>query len=110
MKLSTSFDPSGVAEVTVEGEVDAYTASDLDGALSGALGRANRLLLDFTRVSYLSSAGLRVLLRAEREARKLGGGLCLYGLGAHVHRVLEVAGLDRVLRIAPDRAQALEAL
>jgi len=109
MKISTSVDERGTALVEVEGEVDAHTAGDLDKALSDLLAQGHsRLVLDFTRLDYISSAGLRTLLRAQQAARKFGGEVRLFGLNDHVLKVFEMAGFHRMLRIAATREEALE--
>jgi len=109
MKVSISVDEKGIALVEIEGEIDARTAGDLDKALSDLLAQGrSRLVLDFTRLDYISSAGLRALLRAQRAARDLGGEVRLFGLNAHVHEVFKMVGFDRVLRVAATYEEVME--
>jgi len=109
MKISTSVDEKGIALVEIEGEIDARTAGDLDKALSDLLAQGHsRLVLDFIRLDYVSSAGLRALLRAQRAARDLGGEVRLFGLNDHVLRVFEMAGFNQMLRLADTDQEAVE--
>jgi serine/threonine-protein kinase RsbW len=109
MNITTSVDEKGTALVEVEGELDARTAGDLDKALSDLLTQGHsRLALDFTHLSYISSAGLRALLRAQRAARDLGGEVRLFGLNDHVLRVFEMAGFHQMLGIAATYQEAVE--
>jgi anti-anti-sigma factor len=56
----------------------------------------------------MSSAGLRVLLYAQREALQLGGEVRLFGANAQVRRVFELAGFERLLSIRDTRQEAME--
>jgi anti-sigma B factor antagonist len=109
MNITTSVDERGIALVEIEGEIDARTAGDLDKALSDLLAQGRgRLVLDCTRLGYISSAGLRAILRAHQAARSLGGETRLFGLNPYVLKVFEMAGFDQMLRIAATRQEAVE--
>ncbi len=109
MNLTTSIDEKGIALVNIEGEIDARTAGDLDKALSDLLAqRHSRLVLDFTQLDYISSAGLRALLRAQQAARDLEGEVRLFGLNTYVLKVFKMAGLTRMLHTAATHQEAIE--
>lgn len=109
MRVRTSLNKSGVALVEVEGEVNAYTARKLDQALKSLLDQGhNRLLLDGRQLEFISSAGLRVLLAAHREALSLGGEVRLFGLREHVLEVFKMAGFGRLMQIRDKQAEAME--
>jgi anti-sigma B factor antagonist len=109
MKISKPVDERGISVLEVEGEVDAHAAGDLDKALSDLLGQGqSRLVLDFSNVGYISSAGLRILLRAQQKARALGGEVRLFGLNEFVLQVFEMAGFDQLLRIAATLQEVME--
>jgi anti-sigma B factor antagonist len=108
MKITTSVDELGVTLLEVQGEVDAHTSGDLDKALGELLAQNHsRLVLDFSQVGYVSSAGLQALLRAQQKARALGGEVRLFGLSPFVRHVFEMAGFDRLLHIAATRQEAM---
>jgi anti-anti-sigma factor len=109
VKISKSVTKSGIVLLEVEGEVDAHTARKLDQALKDLLAQGHsRLVLDASQMGYISSAGLRVVLFAHREARQLGGEVRLFGLNAQVRRVFEIAGFDKLLCISDTRQEAME--
>lgn len=109
MKISKSVTKSGIVLLEVEGEVDAHTARKLDQALKDLLAQGHsRLVLDASQMGYISSAGLRVVLFAHREARQLGGEVRLFGLNAQVRRVFEIAGFDKLLCISDTRQESME--
>jgi anti-sigma B factor antagonist len=109
MQVTLEAQEKTFAVVTVEGEVDALTASDLDAALSDLLHQGYiRLALDFSKVRFISSAGLGTVLRVQQEASKLGGQIRLFELRDNVRRVFEIAGFDRIIPILAERPEAIE--
>ena len=100
VKLETRGD---VAVVSITGNIDAGTAPELATAFSGEIGKGHtRLVADFTGVAYTSSAGLRALLGALKEARQQGGDFRLAGVRPAVFRVLELSGFTSILKYFPD--------
>jgi anti-anti-sigma factor len=97
-----------VVVVAIAGSIDATTAPELAAALSGEIGRGHtRLVADFTAVAYTSSAGLRALLGALKEARQQGGDFRLAGVRPAVLRVLELSGFTSILKYFPDVSGAV---
>ncbi|MGB0846125.1 MAG: STAS domain-containing protein [Thiolinea sp.] len=83
--------------------IDVSTSPELEKvALEHLAAGANKLVIDFSQVDYISSAGLRVVLIAAKQLRKSAGILVLSGLSDVVQEVFEISGLTRVLTIAPD--------
>jgi len=98
-----------VAVVAVTGSIDANTAPALAGAFTAEIGKGNvRLVADFSGVGYTSSAGLRALLGALKEARQQGGDFRLAGVRPVVFRVLELSGFTSILKHFDDVQGAVE--
>jgi anti-anti-sigma factor len=109
MKITTSVTEDGIVLLEVEGEIDAHTAPGLKDTLTELLAQGHsRLVLNVSGVEHMSSAGLRVLLYAQREARQLGGEVRLFGANAQVRRVIELAGFETLLSIRDTRQEAME--
>jgi anti-sigma B factor antagonist len=109
MKITTSATEDRVMLLEVEGEVNAHTAPRLKKALTDWLAQGHsRVVLDASRIEHMSSAGLRVLLYAQREARQRGGEVRLFGPNAQVRRVIELAGFEKLLNIRDTRQEAME--
>ena len=68
------------------------------------------LLIDLSEVSYLSSAGLRVLLIAAKGCKSKGGRAVLAGASGPVLDVIRMSGFDRLMSIAADRDAGWAAL
>jgi anti-anti-sigma factor len=96
--------------VAVEGRIDSTTSRELEGLLPERVQANPRVLLDLSEVQYVSSAGLRVLLKAAKVERSTGHKLVLSGLLPQVHEVFQVIGFDSLFRIVPDRAAAMNTL
>jgi len=92
------------AQGRLDGENAPRLARAFDEALS--LGYA-RFVLDLTNVDYLSSAGLRELVRAYKVAQRQGGDLCLVNPPDRIRSVLEISGLADTFRIFDSDAAAL---
>ena len=99
-------------ELAVKGRIDAETGVELEHAVAEELRRGHHAIrLDCTDVSFLSSAGIRVLFNVHRAA-KTAGARCLIGAASEpVARVLELTRLAPILRESrPQESQPQESL
>lgn len=97
--------------VQPRGRLDALGARDLWQELEPLTQKAGaRLLVDMDATRYISSEGIRVLLRAKRVAEENGGHVSLCCLHARLVEILAMAGLEMVFDIHPTRAAAQRAL
>jgi stage II sporulation protein AA (anti-sigma F factor antagonist) len=97
-----------VVIVGVEGRLDSTTSSRLEGELLALIAKAeHRLILDCSRLVYISSAGLRAVLLAAKRLRNAGGVLVLCSLSAAVQKVFDLAGFASII---PVRSSVTEAL
>lgn len=82
---------------TLTGRLDTATSPGLQAALLPETEASKRVELDFGGVEYVSSAGLRVLLMAEKQAKKSGCELILVQVNPEVMEVLEMTGFANIL-------------
>ena len=109
MKISTSPTDNEVVVLEIEGAIDAHTAPELDRALKELLAQGHsQLVLDVSQMSFISSAGLRVIVYADREASGRGGQVRICGLNLQARRVFEMAALDECLQLCDGCREALE--
>lgn len=83
---------TGHAIVTLEGAIDGKTAPEATAALAPVIAEVPVLVLDLTRVDYMSSAGLRVLLLLHRQLSAKKGKAVLVGLGDSLAETMRVTG------------------
>lgn len=102
--LETPVDHVGdTAVVTVSGEVDMETSSQLRQVVMGLLGAGHtNIVLDLGRLRFIDSTGLGVLIGAHRRATEMGGALTLRKVTSRTRDTLRMVALDDVLCLEPD--------
>ena len=85
--------------VALEGRLDTMTSPDLEAELKESMPGADSLTLDFSKLDYISSAGLRVLLSAHK-AMASKGGMTITNVNEIVREVFDVTGFSDILNIA----------
>lgn len=107
----TAEQSGGTHILRLGGRVDAVTTPALEREVARLLeGERVKIILDFSKVDYLSSAGMRLLLSATRKLKGKNGALALCDINEEVMEILQVAGFERVLAIFPNEKDALKAL
>ena len=89
---------NGKAALSLEGRLDTTTAPELEKALKEALDGVSELTLDFSGLEYISSAGLRVLLSAQKTMNKQGS-MKLLNVSETIMEIFEVTGFSDILTI-----------
>ena len=84
--------------VALEGQLNTMTAPELEAELGKDLGGAESLIMDFSKLDYISSAGLRVLLSAHKTMSSKGG-MKITHVNEIVREVFEVTGFADILTI-----------
>ena len=96
MQITTTKDGS-TTTLALEGWLDTNTAPQLGDALSEIDPSCTDLVLDFTGLEYISSAGLRQVVAAHK---KMCGSLSVINVSAEVMQVFKMAGFDKRLNIS----------
>ena len=89
---------NGKADIALEGRLDTVTAPELEQALGESLADLSELTLDFEKLDYISSAGLRVLLSAQKVMNRQGE-MKLRHVGETIMEIFEVTGFSDILTI-----------
>ena len=84
--------------ITISGRLDTTTAPQLEAEFKQSLGGVEKLVLDFSSLEYLSSAGLRVLLAAQKKMQK-SGSLKLINVCEGIMDVFDMTGFADILTI-----------
>ncbi len=92
-----------------DGRVDGANARDFQNTLEAEIDEGDRLvLLDLEQLTYISSAGLRVILLVAKALRRQGASFAVCSLSDTIGEVFEVSGFDKIIPIhsSPDDALA----
>ena len=84
--------------VTIAGRLDTTTAPQLEAEFKSSIEGVEKLVLDFTALEYLSSAGLRVLLSAQKIMNKQGE-MVIRNVNDTIKEIFEVTGFIDILTI-----------
>ncbi len=84
--------------IALEGRLDTTTAPQLDEDLKTSLNGVQDLVFDFSKLEYISSAGLRVLLSAQKVMNKQGS-MVIKNVNEEIHEIFEVTGFVDILTI-----------
>jgi anti-sigma B factor antagonist len=100
--------PLGPSIVAVSGELDLSTIARVEGPLLEQLRQRPAVLVDLTRLSFIDSSGIGILIQAFRESNGIPMHLVI-GPGSQVERVFRIAGVVDALPVYLDREEALAA-
>ena len=85
-------------EFALEGRLDTITAPELEAAVKESIEGVNELSFDFTNLAYVSSAGLRVLLSAQKTMNGRGG-MVVRNVSEEIQEIFDVTGFSDILTI-----------
>jgi len=109
MELST-YRRGPVTVVALDGELDSSTGPATREKLVELVAEGGHVLLDLSRVSYMSSAGLRVMLLMYRQANETGTTLALTGIPDDVRGVMSATGFLHFFTVVADLDEGLAVL
>ena len=99
-----------IVVVELDGKIDSKTAPQVQAQISPLVQRGSRIVLDMTGVTYMSSAGLRLLVAAHRQVADSNGKLALAGLAERVRDTMSITGFLPFFTIYDTVQAALAAL
>lgn len=104
----TSVQQNGITVARIVGDLDAATSAEATAFLAAEINAGHaKLVIDMAGITYLSSAGLRVILGATRQARSSGGDLRMAGAAGDIRRVVDMAGFSSLIEIFATAADAV---
>lgn len=98
-----------VLVIALRGEVDMATAGMVKEAAAKTIGAGGyrSLVFDLSRVSFMDSSGLHVMVDTQRKMKAAGGEVKVVTSSPNLARIFELTGLAQLLTVVPDRASAL---
>ncbi len=98
----------GVSVLKVEGRVDSESTPQLEEALTALLkADCNKIVVNLKGVDFMSSAGLRALVRAYQGAQKTGGSIRLAAVPEEIKSVMYTVGLNQMVTSYPTEQEAI---
>lgn len=90
----------GITTFSVAGRLDALTVQELEKKVEQWLSQGeSALVIDFEKLEYISSAGLRVLLATAKKMKARNGKMCLAKLQSNVKEVFDISGFSSIIPI-----------
>ena len=86
--------------IFLEGRLDTVTSPQLEAECKASLDSVSSLILDFAKLEYISSAGLRVLLSAQKAINQKQGAMKVTNVNETILEIFEVTGFSDILTIA----------
>ena len=94
----------------LEGEIDLHVSPEVAESLRTMIAQKPKVVVvDLSKVTYLDSSGLAVLIEGMQKIQEYGGKFALAGVQESVRHIFEIARLDQVFQIFPDVDSALAA-
>ncbi len=101
----------GTVIAKIDGRLDGANAQEFQGDLTGAIEDSDRaVILDFENLSYISSAGLRVILITAKALRRQDAELAVCSLSDPIREVFEISGFDQIIPVRDTQADAIAAI
>lgn len=100
-----------IAVISLSGRLNVTTTVELEQVFTKLLEeKQTKVLVECRELEYISSAGLRVLLTAAKQFKKISGEIALAGLSQNVKQVFEISGFTSIFPIYTTRDEAVKAM
>lgn len=88
-------------ELTIEvgDRIDTVTAPDFENEINDEMGKFDSLIIDFTNLEYISSAGLRVLIATQKKLKPENIPMTIKNVNDTINEIFRMSGFDKVLKI-----------
>lgn len=97
--------------VAPDGELDHHSAAKIRTEVDSRLGRGvKNIIFDFSHLSFMDSSGIGMIMGRYKRIQKLGGRVIIAAPKPQVKRIIEMAGLFRIVQIEPDVKRAIKKL
>jgi anti-anti-sigma factor len=110
MKMEYQDLPDGVTRVTLDGDLDARGAGEIDLQFQAIVASRSKVVVDLSQVGFLASIGIRTLIQGAKANAGKGGRLVLMNPSEAVWKVIVTCGADAVLPMAHGQDAAFAAL
>lgn len=85
--------------LSIDGRVDTITSKELEQEINDEFGNFDSLIIDFTELKYISSAGLRVLIATQKKLQQENIPFVIKNVNDTVGEIFRMSGFDKILKI-----------
>jgi len=98
--------------VKVNGELDHHVAEKIKTAVDDKLRCTNavNVIFDFSELQFMDSSGIGVIMGRYKKVRTLGGRVIAICVNAGILRIMEMSGMDKIIKLTPSLEKALRIL
>lgn len=95
--------------VRLTGELDQHYASRLRTAIDSQVAHRgiHKIVFDFSKVGFMDSSGIGVIMGRYRLMQSVGGRVCAFGVSPRLDKLIEMSGIKRIVSIYADETSAL---
>lgn len=111
VKVAEIAGPDGqpILVLRFSGDITSSSKAAVLGTYQGLPREAKRILLDFSKVEYLNSSGIALIIQMLMEAGKAGQSIQTFGLSSHFQKVFTMVGITKYAGLHPDESAACAA-
>ena len=101
-------DKNDITVIAFTGNLDTNTAPDAEEEINDLIEKGTeKILIDFENLGYISSAGLRLLLKTGKQLSSKGGGVRICNLNVTVKEVFDMSGFSMIFNIFETECEAM---
>ena len=91
------------------GELDHHTAKEVRDLIENMIknSQIKNLVFDFSDLSFMDSSGIGMIMGRYKKIRTLGGKVAAFGVNAQILRIMEMSGIDKIIKLTPNYDRAL---
>jgi len=96
--------------IKVNSELDHHSATEIRKAVDGKIKNTNakNVIFDFSRVDFMDSSGIGVIMGRYKMTKILGGKVVIFGARKNVLRIIELSGIDKIVDVCKTADEAIE--
>ena len=98
MEIEKKYDEKELT-ISVKGRIDTITSNDLEKEITDEMGNFDSLIVDFDKVDYISSAGLRLLISTQKKLKPDNIPFVIKNANDTVKEIFRMSGFDKILKI-----------
>jgi len=107
LKVSVDQPRANTNRIVLDGRLDVAGTQAAEAEFNAALTTATQVIVDLSRVPFIASLGIRLLVAGAQTCTKLGGKMVLMGPDELSRRILKTTGIDQLVHVANNLDEAL---